>query len=379
MSARQCKAAPHGLLDWLTCWACWEVKAGLGCLVVSRFFLWVASPGTGLRWAVGIGLFWLGIAFLVFGLLRDFWSMVRAVQGLRRRGRQSGFLPQTLERMKFLAGLLAEWLDRQPKSFIVIAGLLLVACMGQLDFLTGSEMSFAIFYLVPVSLVSWFVGAGWAAFVAEASILTWLAADLIESGYLYSNPLIPYWNAAVRLGLFLVVAFSVASLRRALSHARTDYLTEIPNSRAFTDLANTEIARARRYSRILTLAYLDIDNFKVVNDRFGHRAGDELLRLVAGTLQRNLRVTDAVCRLGGDEFAILLPETGSDAAQTALAKLIRKLTQAVDKKQWPVSFSIGAATFTKPPANVEQAISQADELMYTVKRTGKNRVQQAVY
>jgi GGDEF domain-containing protein len=91
--------------------------------------------------------------------------------------------------------------------------------------------------------------------------------------------------------------------------ARTDPLTEVANSRYLYTLAEMEIERLSRYEHPFTVAYMDIDNFKEINDRFGRRAGDELLCLVASTMQNNLRITDTVARLGGDEFIILLPET----------------------------------------------------------------------
>ncbi|HTC77354.1 MAG TPA: diguanylate cyclase, partial [Terriglobales bacterium] len=104
-----------------------------------------------------------------------------------------------------------------------------------------------------------------------------------------------------------------AALAAEKELSRSDPLTGLPNRRAFYEVALAEADRARRYRHPLSLAYLDVDNFKQVNDDYGHDAGDELLVRVAEVLRRNLRNNDIVARLGGDEFAMLLPETPASA------------------------------------------------------------------
>jgi diguanylate cyclase (GGDEF)-like protein len=115
-------------------------------------------------------------------------------------------------------------------------------------------------------------------------------------------------------GMFLVVVVVLSSLRGAWErekiHARTDSLTGVSNARAFFEVAAVELARARRYQRPFTIAYLDLDNFKQVNDRFGHEVGDDLLQIVARTLREGSRASDFVARMGGDEFVVLLETLG---------------------------------------------------------------------
>jgi diguanylate cyclase (GGDEF)-like protein/PAS domain S-box-containing protein len=156
--------------------------------------------------------------------------------------------------------------------------------------------------------------------------------------------------------------------------SRVDFLTNISNRRAFTEILQKEAARSRRYKRPLTLAYIDLDNFKQVNDQLGHELGDELLRLVAQTICANIRGTDTLARLGGDEFALLLPETGEEAANAVVAKLRNVLLATAQARQWPVTLSIGLATFAKPGESVEQIVKVADDLMYAAKNEGKNRI-----
>jgi diguanylate cyclase (GGDEF)-like protein len=105
-----------------------------------------------------------------------------------------------------------------------------------------------------------------------------------------------------------------SAMEREKEAARTDSLTGAMNSRAFGELATAELHRARRYERPFTIAYVDIDDFKAVNDRFGHSSGDTLLRLVAETMKHNSRAVDVIARVGGDEFVILFPETGPGPA-----------------------------------------------------------------
>ena len=114
--------------------------------------------------------------------------------------------------------------------------------------------------------------------------------------------------------------------------------------------------RTGRYSGATTIVYFDLDNFKSVNDRFGHQVGNELLQLVVRTLQRNVRVTDTVTRMGGDEFVIFMPETDQHQAKPAVQKLRRLLLEAMQTRNWPVTFSIGVYTFHKPPGDVSAMI-----------------------
>ena len=117
---------------------------------------------------------------------------------------------------------------------------------------------------------------------------------------------------------------------------------------------------------------MDVDNFKTVNDEFGHDAGDELLRAVAETLRRNMRTSDTVARLGGDEFAVLLPETDYEAARTVIEKARGRLLAEATNRNLPISFSFGAVTCAVAPQNASEIIKAADRLMYEGKQSGKN-------
>ncbi len=127
-----------------------------------------------------------------------------------------------------------------------------------------------------------------------------------------------------------------------------------------------------RYHRPVTLAYLDADFFKIVNDTMGHRAGDRVLCAIAETLDANLRRTDIVARLGGDEFVILLPETDETVARQVLRKVNEELTETMRRGSWNVTFSVGVLTCRDVIPSVDDLVQAGDRLMYEAKRGGKN-------
>ena len=194
---------------------------------------------------------------------------------------------------------------------------------------------------------------------------------------------IPYWNGVVRLGSLFILTFIPAEFKTALKQekefSRIDFLTGIRNRRHFIELVNTEINRARRYGHPFTMVCIDLDNFKAVNDCFGHSTGDILLRLVACTIQENIRVTDTVARLGGDEFAILLPETGRNVAETILRKVQKINLDIMQRHRWPVTLSIRVVTFKSPPSSVDETLRISDQFMYTVRNSSKNSVRYEVF
>jgi len=243
-------------------------------------------------------------------------------------------------------------------------GLLTVVMIGALDLLTGPDIS--LFYLLPITFVTWRIGrnAGFA-----LSFCVWVVVDARQ---IYSHTAVGYWNAAISLAFLLTLSSTLAEFSVLLEWVRTDYLTGLVNGRGFHELVQKEIYRCKRTGRSFSLAYLDIDNFKSINDTLGHNAGDAVLRLVGDTLQKSTRKSDSVARIGGDEFMILLCGTDQQSASAAMAKIEEALRTELSGGHWPVTLTIGVATFRLPPDTVEAAVQQADDLMYEGKQMGKN-------
>lgn len=272
---------------------------------------------------------------------------------------------------------LDRWGGGRRRFLWISLGFALAVFLGVLDYLTGPDLSFLIFYFFPVFIGSWFGGRNAGYSITVLSSFAWLIDEVLSKPP-HVHPSVPYWNVGVKLGSFFLFSFLLASLHDALRHqkelARTDDLTGIENRRSFLDAVSSELGRLRRYLHPFTVVYMDVDHLKEVNDVFGHSTGDGLLKAVAIAMLRSIRETDHAARLGGDEFALLLPETDQAGARVVIDRLKKTLDQSVNKKQWPVTFSMGVLTCYEPPDSVDTAIRKADQLMYAVKTSGKNNV-----
>jgi len=268
-----------------------------------------------------------------------------------------------------------------PTAAVVAASFGTLVIFGVLDYLTGFEISFAVFYLVPVTIAAWFAGRRWGFVFACASSLSWYFAET-AFGYAYSHALVPVWNAFVRLVFFGVIALLLAALRGHLKAesrlAKTDPLTGLANLRYFLEQLEHDLALAERTGDPLALAYVDLDDFKRVNDTHGHGAGDKLLQAVADRLMGATRRTDTVARLGGDEFGVILPATDLDGAKAILGKIRRSLGAPFESIEQPTC-SIGAVVIRDHRETSAAILSAADRLMYTAKRGGKNAFVVEVY
>jgi diguanylate cyclase (GGDEF)-like protein len=287
-----------------------------------------------------------------------------------------------MERMERLFAAMDERLDAADKPVVWAVSLVGVATVGVLDYVTGVEASVALFYLFPVAVAAWWIGGHAGVVCSVASAAVWfLANDIIE--HQFKSVFLSTWNTSIRLAFFLIVTLLLVRIHAMFLRERTlsriDYLTGAYNVRAFHEISEAECLRATRYPQPMTLAYIDLDGFKKVNDQLGHNVGDEVLRIAAKTLRAGVRRPDTVARLGGDEFALLLPQTDVAGAQTFLPRLREELLAAMRRNGWPVTFSIGALTCPTAPASLAEVVSEADELMYDVKRAGKNAIRYGVY
>jgi len=271
---------------------------------------------------------------------------------------------------------LIQFIDGRNRSTWIVIGFLLLCLVGVLDYETGNEISFSLFYVFPIALITRIGNWKFGALASLVAAFLWLMAE-VWAGTQYSHPAILYWNIGVRFSIFLLMSLSIKLGRDLESEsiiARTDFVTGALNSRYFNERLQIEVDRAARYEHPFTITYFDVDNFKSVNDRFGHSTGDKVLRAIVDNLKQILRKTDVIARVGGDEFALLLPETNMDVAQIVISKAHKNLLAEMIKHEWPVTFSIGVITFTEAPPSVDTALEMADKIMYEVKTHGKNNV-----
>lgn len=159
--------------------------------------------------------------------------------------------------------------------------------------------------------------------------------------------------------------------------ARIDEVTGLLNRRSFIERADYEVNRARRLDHSIAIAMIDLDNFKKVNDTFGHQTGDEVLKEVSRIMRENIRNIDIIGRYGGDETVILMPETMAEQALNAMVRIKQLLNDnqfEQDGQSFKVTASIGLAAYPKANATTEEMIAAADEAMYKAKKQGRNEV-----
>ena len=258
--------------------------------------------------------------------------------------------------------LSAAW---QWLATIALASLLAVG-----DQLTGAKVAFTALYFAPIALGAWFRGRALA--LAVAAIASVMSISMELQANLDAHPAVHVWNALISCAVFVTVAYLVTGLRRVVrrerERARTDTLTGVLSRLGFLEDGERELLRAHRFNHPLTLAYLDLDSFKRVNDAEGHEAGDRVLRQVADAVRSELRAVDLVGRLGGDEFAVLFPETGPSEATQAVGRLRERLARLARSWALDVGFSVGVVSWEVPPPTLDDALAEADRRMYSEKR-----------
>lgn len=288
-------------------------------------------------------------------------------------GRPTYFLKEWIAQSTLVPRLAA-----RTKPLLLVLGLLLLLLVALVQAQVPADLEVGLLYLVPVATIAWAGGRlpGVSASVAAVGV------QLLVDAYGESPPSapeVPYWNLVLSLAVFVAFSEIMPRLHRALDaereRARTDALTGLGNRRFLEIVARAELGRTRRYHRPFALGYIDVDYFKEVNDRLGHLAGDQLLKLIAREIRRVMRISDVVARMGGDEFALLLPETPAEGAEVAFRKVHRHLSGVVEREGFPVSFSIGVVTCESTVTiSLEELLREADEMMYMVKNSGRGSI-----
>lgn len=261
-----------------------------------------------------------------------------------------------------------------------LQGCCLIAVWVTVVFLIQRRLIAADLSVLLIPLVVW---AGWrfGKMAAAALVIYHLLYVASGQGWLIGSDA----DRAARLmehllqaGVSLVLALVAAHLRDELQlarlAARRDPLTGLANRQAFFERAKIELSRARRFGHPVSVAVVDCDDLKRVNDELGHRAGDALLLRIAEVLRTSVRQYDLVSRLGGDEFALLLPQTSAADAQPVIERLQSSLRTAETAATPRLTVSAGVVSSERPSTSIADLLARADELMYAAKRSGKGTV-----
>ncbi len=271
----------------------------------------------------------------------------------------------------------SETLRLLPATFYLLVGVLFAFVISFLRYLTGPDLSFTLFYLLPVAVVAWYSRLWAALLVGAVSTLFWLGSDiLLES---VSDTLL-YVNAFSRLlligGVSYVVYKFVELARIQEDMVVMDPVTGVSSRSGFYALANKEIHRNKRYKRPFSAALLEVGNLKEIAESRDHYTAGFIMQTVAQIIRKNIRSSDLIARIDDTEFIILLSETGDDS-RLVVEKIVKKMTRIMKKNRWPVVFHAGVITFPHAPEDVDDIVRAGQELKEEAKQEKGSPVKHA--
>ncbi len=268
----------------------------------------------------------------------------------------------------------ANWVDRalRPGGLAprraLLGALLSMATICAIDVLTGDVFRLEALYVFPIVSVALHCQRR-----VDVVVTIVVAVALQAIGQSVEGE--PMITRAIDSGVAVAASLLAVALARTLrrhyhaseERAATDALTGLPNRRAFDAVLEAEIDVRRRHGGTFSLALIDLDRFKALNDTQGHAAGDLALRLVSDTLSARVRASDAAARIGGDEFAVLLRNAPARDSDRIRDTLVSAIDLRLERAGFAVTASCGLVTFEKPPASAAVALEEADRAMYAVK------------
>jgi diguanylate cyclase (GGDEF)-like protein len=243
------------------------------------------------------------------------------------------------------------------------------------DFFTNEDIQLHILYVFPIALVVMHHDSPILIVISMIFAVIFMSVTLTHYGLSTLSVLI---NVVIGISAYCAMTYFSYSARanylKAMNSATVDPLTELLNRRGLEPILGLEVARWKRYGEVFSLAMLDLDGFKQLNDEKGHRAGDEALKLFAQILRANIRESDTVARIGGDEFVLLMPHAAGMETNIICEKLCADVEAQMRAQGFGVTVSIGCKTFSDVSAVVADVLDEADKAMYEAKNGGKNCV-----
>lgn len=261
---------------------------------------------------------------------------------------------------------------------VLLLSFAFIVVIGVADYRDSVLLQPSVFYILPIMAVTWYVNRMWGLVFALLAVAIAGLADLHTDVRFYAGyggAFLSQSAAHFLLYLLIVAGLDKTALRfnELRQKAEKDLLTGVLNKLTFHHYLRHYLRLARHENSIITVAYVDLDKFKLINDTCGHSEGDRILRQVAAVMRETLRQTDIIGRLGGDEFAFILPNTPTSGVSAVLESLRQTMRVRFAEERLPVTCSIGAVTFVDPPLDEQTALQIADNLMYQAKKSGRDR------
>jgi diguanylate cyclase (GGDEF)-like protein len=261
-----------------------------------------------------------------------------------------------------------------PVRYGLAIGLAAVIAVGDME--TPAYILMTGYYFIPIGFSAWYCSRWVTTLLTTSSVAVnlYMISEVLPQSVGIGERLFVYSSFAIVLIGFSMVSIELRALVTRLNdESKSDPLTGLKNRRSFMADAEFELTRASRSKESVTVALLDLDNFKEVNDSQGHKVGDALLVAVSRNLSAAIREIDLLGRLGGDEFAILFPGTTEDESQLILSRILLGLKPLLSTFSGSVTASIGAVAISNQDAiGIDVALEKADAAMYSVKKQGKD-------
>jgi len=261
-----------------------------------------------------------------------------------------------------------------PSNSVAIISYFVMAFLLPLSLIPDSGISFHALYVLPIIAIALHCQRTGQVVAAVCLSIVFQAITSFSSSF-------SLISASTELLIAIVVSISVAYVARIARHnyletkhlASVDALTGLHTRRTLESILEMEVARQKRYGGAFSLAFFDIDNFKIFNNARGRNVGDEALKLFAQILRDHTRESDYIARVGGDTFAMLLPRTLSGECVSLCQKISEKTAHRMADASFELTISIGCSTFEQAPQSALEALLQTDKAMHVAKQNGKGR------